>query len=292
MLNDNIIFLNPMHIPSRATNNRPSRYFRNEPSQYFYCDHDDDFCFAQDDERDYLAAQMAEEERYQNELRRQAYLEAMEKKRKQKIMEEKRRRRQQYLMEVERRRRREEEEQRELERQFMVQLERKRQEKLKAEQMRNQRARALEELKRQEMMRTAKANCMNVDSYPMEEELIQGLDGRLYRVLRPNSSKTNPFNIDVTRSQANNQTDDQELFHPNLNITEKNSKKSNAKTPSKKNKKKRGKVFKSSVLIGEVEDASDSECEEEFKDCWHTRRPQTGEWIEPVENMKSKVAFN
>merc|ERR1711913_108598 len=160
MLNDNIIFLNPMHISSRATNNRPSRYFRNEPSQYLYCDHDDDFCFAQDDERDYLAAQIAEEERYQNELRRQAYLEAMEKKRKQKIMEEKRRRRQQYLME--------------LERQFMVQLERKRQEKLKAEQMRNQRARALEELKRQEMMRTAKANCMNVDSYPMEEELIQG----------------------------------------------------------------------------------------------------------------------
>merc|ERR1711874_590496 len=192
------------------------------------------------------------------------------------------------LLEVEMRRRREEEEQRELERQFMAQLERKRQEKLKVEQMRNQRARALEELKRQEMMRTpAKANCMNVDSYPMEEEFIQGLDGHLCRFLSSNSPKTNRFHYEPTSTQAKDQTDDQELIHTNLiDIMEKNYEESKTKTPMKKHKKKKGKIIKTSVLIGEVEDASDSECEEEFKDCWHNRRPQPGEWIEPVENMK------
>jgi len=32
----------------------------------------------------------------------------------------------------------------------------------------------------------------------------------------------------------------------------------------------------------EVEDASDSECEDEFHDYFHNRRPRAGEWIEPV----------
>ena len=100
---------------------------------------------------------------------------------------------------------REEEEQRELERQFIAQLERKRQERLNVEQMRNQRARALEELKRQEMMRTpAKANCMNVDSYPTEEELIQGLDGHLFMFLSSNSPKINRFHYEQTINSFNN----------------------------------------------------------------------------------------
>merc|ERR1712038_564726 len=38
----------------------------------------------------------------------------------------------------------------------------------------------------------------------------------------------------------------------------------------------------SSVLIGDVEEASDSECEDEFNDYWHNRRPRAGKWIEPI----------
>lgn len=57
-----------------------------------------------------------------------------------------------------------------------------------------------------------------------------------------------------------------------------------AKAKDIKMKLKR-KPLKSSVLVGDVEDASDSECEDEFKDTWHNRRPQPGKWIEPVESM-------
>jgi len=37
----------------------------------------------------------------------------------------------------------------------------------------------------------------------------------------------------------------------------------------------------SSVVL--VEDVSDSECEDEYNDYIHNRRPQAGEWIEPIE---------
>lgn len=60
----------------------------------------------------------------------------------------------------------------------------------------------------------------------------------------------------------------------------------------KKKKKKNDKVAmkKSSILIGDVEDASDSECEDEFRDYFHNRRPTTpGTWIEPVEGFGVKT---
>jgi len=60
------------------------------------------------------------------------------------------------------------------------------------------------------------------------------------------------------------------------------------RTPKQKHKKsstylQKKQQLKSSVLIGSVEDASDSECEEDFNDYWHNRRPQLGNWIEPIE---------
>lgn len=56
----------------------------------------------------------------------------------------------------------------------------------------------------------------------------------------------------------------------------------NPKKSIKKMEKKKKKKRQSSILIGGVEDASDSECEDEYKDFWHTRRPEHS-WIEPVE---------
>jgi hypothetical protein len=51
-----------------------------------------------------------------------------------------------------------------------------------------------------------------------------------------------------------------------------------------KKKKERSARKKSSVLIGDVENASDSECEDVYGDYFHNRRPSTpGVWIEPVE---------
>jgi hypothetical protein len=37
------------------------------------------------------------------------------------------------------------------------------------------------------------------------------------------------------------------------------------------------------IRLGEVEDASDDECEDEFSSVWNNRRPSEGQWIEPVE---------
>lgn len=50
-------------------------------------------------------------------------------------------------------------------------------------------------------------------------------------------------------------------------------------------KQKQLKLKESSVLVGGVEDASDSECEEDFNDYWHNRRPQSGKWIEPIDRI-------
>jgi len=44
--------------------------------------------------------------------------------------------------------------------------------------------------------------------------------------------------------------------------------------------KKANKKMKSSILIGDVEDASDDECDED--PIWNNRRPSEGQWMEPV----------
>lgn len=49
------------------------------------------------------------------------------------------------------------------------------------------------------------------------------------------------------------------------------------------------KKIKYAGLIGDVEDASDSECEDEYSDYIHNRRPAKGQWIEPVESIQTIV---
>lgn len=57
----------------------------------------------------------------------------------------------------------------------------------------------------------------------------------------------------------------------------------NEQNDKKERNKKVRKYSQSSILLGDVEDASDSECEDEFNDFMHTRRPAPGQWIEPIE---------
>jgi len=63
--------------------------------------------------------------------------------------------------------------------------------------------------------------------------------------------------------------------------------------PSKPTRKKVAKTIKEeSISYGEVEDASDSECDNKFSSYFHNRRPTTpGEWIEPVEGIESMKLF-
>merc|ERR1712165_68396 len=285
------------YSPLRANQLSSERYFFPDTTQYhrrgnyfFPAEEDEEDCFLS------AAFRADEERRARNEraLREQAYLEAMERKRRQKLIEEEERRKrqqhQQYLIEM-KRRRREEEAQRELERQFMVHLDHKRQEKRRDEKMRSQRAYALEQLNRQEIMKRAAGR--NVEDCQVNEELIQGLDGNIYRIVRSNQP------VALPRRQPNQmsgpaavQQRDQSLVKDCTSLTNIESSQKQCITQKDENdlsnkprKKKSAKLVRSSVLIGEVEDASDSECEEEFNDCWHNRRPQHGEWIEPVSKM-------
>jgi hypothetical protein len=86
----------------------------------------------------------------------------------------------------------------------------------------------------------------------------------------------------------------------NININRGNEKEDSidvsTSKPTKVNKqssKKKGKkpsLNSCSIAIGEVEDASDSECEDEFGDYFHNRRPTTpGMWIEPVEGLNARI---
>lgn len=267
-----------MYIPSRRS--QPRRLSFTETNPFYrgidFFPQNVDVCM------DDMIAEQERRECYENELRLQAYLEALERKRREKLLEEERRK-EQYRMEIEQRLH-EEQEQRELQHQIMTYLKCRDQEKVREEIMRRQRAKAIEELRNQDVMRKA---CSMKNMNHQDEELIQGLDGNLYRVIQHN----HPINLRRSKPMAKKEKMDdglgsdlqsRKLF---INLSKKDELGGSTKAPKNELNKKRAKIFKSSILIGEVEDASDSECEQEFNDCWHNRRPSPGEWIEPVTNM-------
>ncbi|KAG7364532.1 hypothetical protein IV203_037734 [Nitzschia inconspicua] len=123
-----------------------------------------------------------------------------------------------------------------------------------------------------------------------EFQLVRGPDGRVYRVNKHNKKKqTQPLSLDATIGQKENfsskareipivQSSKMDIDPEIDNITTK-------ATNTKKDKKsKNGKKKKKITVI--VEDASDSEYEDEFKSPWRNRRPSPGEWMEPVEHFQ------
>lgn len=296
MFDDNFMFLNDFHTPSRG----PLRCYYNNYDPYYYTD----------SEREYLAALEEQERnrRYQAALEEQAYLEMLERKRQQKLLEE--RRQKQYLLELERRRYEQEQEQ--ARRQYLARLEQKRQEKLKEQNLHNsRRAAALEALKRKEKM---KRDDRVGNQFNPLHQIIEGLDGNLYKVLfNPTDSElktqedrrlkiaTNDYDIgrpsicQKKSSHGKNKTctkmdcsNDTSESPPMPNVTFKDCFNINMNNEDNDKNAKKKKIIprkrpKSSILLGDVEDASDSECEDEFNDYMHTRRPADGQWIEPVE---------
>jgi hypothetical protein len=294
MLNDDIMFFT--QIPSR--NHYGHASYRSPYTRSFF-------------ERD--LAQLEEEEnrrRYEAALERQAYLEALERKRQQQRLIEERR---QHLLELERRRRYEQE-QEEL-RQYLAHLEEKRQESLNEE--RRRRAAA--------SRKASKKAAQNAHQRG-SQHIIRGPDGNLYRVLFDDNDteKTKPRN-NTTRGSANNFVNIEDassydefpsrdkkvfltadmtgsppsrsVYPPVRNVTlhdcfnvNKNIDNQEKRLKAKKEDRRKS-VPKSKILIGDVEDASDSECEDNFNDYWHTRRPRPGEWIEPVDFIDPKTHF-
>jgi len=289
MLNDNIMFLNHFDLPFSGRSN----YIQRRPYTY-YSNHD---LF----EREYLAELQEREERrrYQAALEQQAYLEAMERKRQQKLQEE--RRRKQYLLELERRKRQDQEEEL-LRRQYLAHLEQMRQEKIKQDMIRKRKAEALQALKRKEVERQ-RLLAENAKR-PIQHKIVRGSDGNLYMIQidpfsespRKRKSNENQINLDTNYQKLlsplhdENETDESSI-HMSLQpqVTFKNCFNINkiSGNPERDNdtSTKTPETVKSSVLIGDVEDASDSENEDEFSDYMHNRRPTVGEWIEPIEAM-------
>jgi hypothetical protein len=123
---------------------------------------------------------------------------------------------------------------------------------------------------------------------PMKEEtklphcIIRGRDGRLYRVASPAAKHDESLQGDTipTASVPDGSTNSSEF---SLQMKE-NECPTRKLTGKELNKSMRRRV----TLM--VEDASDSENEdEELNSVWRNRRPSPGEWMEPVEAMKTNV---
>ena len=298
MLNDNLLF------PTYGNMLPGGRYYRNcDPFERYYSERDED----------YLAElkQQERNRRYQAALEEQAYLEALERERQNRLAEERRRKQYRHLLELERRRRQKQEEEERRRQQYLAHLSRKRQQQqLREERIRNVKAAALEEFQRKEEMRR-RMNLVN-QTDPLTR-IIRGPDENLYRILfdQPTTdsrrSNYDHRNLEegVTSNEAGEKlyvkpthrknqkvtakmdcSDDMSVSRLNINKSDKN-----IKQDYKKKKVVPRKILKSSILIGDVEDASDSECEDEYSDYMHTRRPQPGQWIEPIACMANYEGF-
>merc|ERR1712232_673828 len=132
-------------------------------------------------------------------------------------------------------------------------------------------------------------------------QIIRGPDGNLYYFLikennvdkqmidRHDIKPKSRFNNDSQESKFNDSSRVpmgglKQNLHSNMTTVDdemKNDTKNTLEEPKKKLRVKRV----SSILIGEVEDASDDESEDFSKSVWRNRRPAEGLWIEPVEDV-------
>jgi len=306
MLNDNYIFLN--NFPS--TRNRS--YF--QPPTSSYCTERnlemERGCYFLDDYYSSLVDQ-EEHRQYEAAMQRRAYIEAMERRRLQKLLEEQRR---QHLFELERKRYEQEKE--EKKRQYLNLL---KQQRFQQERKEKAKAAAFEARKRHQNLR----RIANNRSHPMEQivQTPDGEIYRVFvepsknDEVSPQRNVQNLPNLFPATFNGNRQPEifdrtshgnDLEVANmtPSPSTTRKVQFKNCSSTDqhfegavsevqpsSRKSKQKQKKSsislqkkeLKSSVLVGDVEDASDSECEDDFNDYWHNRRPQFGKWIEPIE---------
>jgi len=260
-----------------------------------------------------LIEEQERERRYRTAMQKQAYLEeALERKRHEEMVVayaalENRRKRQQeekerkYLAEIMRRRQHAQQQQRLMEERARKQA-------------------AYEAFRRHQTMKTREESSKRFATTGINPtfRIFQTPDGRLFKVLREPNNEVNYNDVlmqgrsmcglknhyggpnDTFTSPSDDEMEVKEELKEKLttpevkNITLNNcfnvhkidSEKSKPDVISKPKPKRKSSIpkkpIKSSVLIGDVEDASDSECEDELNRIWYNRRPQSGEWIEPL----------
>ena len=132
-------------------------------------------------------------------------------------------------------------------------------------------------------------------------QIIRGPDGNLYYFLtqennvdkqmmdRQDIEPKSRFNVDSHESRFKDKSRvhmdglKQEIHASTTKVADKM--KNDTKMTLDETKKKLKVKRISSILIGEVEDASDDESEDFSKSVWRNRRPAEGQWIEPVEDV-------
>lgn len=227
-------------------------------------------------------------------LEEQAYRRQQEKRRQEELFAA-----QMYQRELEKQRRQRLMYEEEIERRRLLQLqaetiqremEQKRREALKREMARQMMKKRIEvsNIDKKRMSQNPLSKSMPAASY----QIVQGPNGQLFAIESRDSIKDqrnfNPFPGRQTRFKAHPkvvseprsfyQRRESSAAIPPLTSVKKNvSEKKNIKLPHVEA------IPKKNRILVEVEDASDSECEDEFSDYFRNRRPSMGEWIEPVE---------
>jgi len=226
-------------------------------------------------------------------LEEQAYRRQQEKRRQEELFAA-----QMYQRELEKQRRQRLMYEEEIERRRLLQLqaetiqremEQKRREALKREMARQMMKKRIEvsNIDKKRMSQNPLSKSMPAALY----QIVQGPNGQLFAIESRDSIKDqrnfNPFPGRQTRFKTHPkvvseprsfyQRRESSAAIPPLSVKKNVSEKKNIKLPHVEA------IPKKNRILVEVEDASDSECEDEFSDYFRNRRPSMGEWIEPVE---------
>ena len=121
-----------------------------------------------------------------------------------------------------------------------------------------------------------------------KHKIVRGADGRVYRVV---SNPTQPNRMETSKGMATPSRSEKLEFAPmkqqSAVFAERGKGLEIPIVESVSNlvpKEERSKKPKKRVTVI-VEDASDSETEDEYHSVWRNRRPSPGEWMEPVEGF-------
>jgi len=112
-------------------------------------------------------------------------------------------------------------------------------------------------------------------------KLARGIDGSLYRIEIPDQPARQSNDVSVQKKLNNNQGVNHKTESQISRKKDLNTKETHEAILPKQLKKKNKKQI---TFI--VEDASDSEQEEDYNSVWCQRRPKPGEWMEPVEHLE------
>ena len=166
--------------------------------------------------------------------------------------------------------------------------ERKYEQYLEQKRRKERRAKELEQLRREKVLREDMGKALTDE----KTCLIRGRDGRIYRVptylidgidRTSDESDERSSTMSETASVATNSSTEM-MDATEIPLSTVPSDQNDIKRAPQKKSKSNNKNPRRRKVTVIVEDASDSECEQdELKSPWRNRRPSPGQWMEPIE---------